>query len=94
VSDNLPATKKFRRQIPKEHQATLDTRIHWLWHQRFGTVQTIFLHSRDLLDRTAATLFLQAVIHKDLESINQIFTRIEGGTLTDDKVAEGEVIRY
>lgn len=86
--------RKFRRQIPDSHRASLDTRISWLWHQRFGTVQMIWQHSQgpggDVLDHTAATLFLQAIMAKDIESIAQVFQRLEGGALPDDVLAERE----
>ena len=39
---------------------------------RSGTTST------DMLDVTAATLILQAIMAKDLESIQQLFTRLEG----------------
>lgn len=81
-------TRKFRRRVPEAHCGSLDTRIRWMWHQRFGTVQTIFQHSPDLLDRTAATLIIQAIMAKDLDSIHQIFQRIEGGAQEDTVVLE------
>lgn len=77
-------TRKYRQCIPPAHQVSLDTRIQWLWNQRFGTVQTIWQQSTDVLDNTASMLFLQAIMAKDLESINQIFQRLEGGSLTDE----------
>lgn len=78
--------RKFRKAIPEVHRQSMDTMIHWLWHQRFGTVQTIWQESQKqgrLLDHTACALVLQAIMGKDLESINQVFQRIEGGTLAD-----------
>lgn len=84
----IEPVRKFRRSIPREHQATLDTRIHWLWHQRFGTVQMVWKESKDVLDHTAATLILQAIMGKDLDSISQIFQRIEGGALVDTQILE------
>lgn len=86
-------TRKFRGKIPDDHRATLDTRIQWLWNQRFGTVQTVWKDSTDVLDHTAATLILQAIMSKDLESISQIFSRLEGGAILDqeqlDKAEKG-----
>jgi len=82
----VPVARKFRRQIPDSHRTSLDTRIVWLWHQRFGTVQTVWKDSKDILDHTAATLVLQAIMGKDLDSIQQLFQRLEGGSLTDDLV--------
>ena len=82
--------RKFRHEIPKEHRQSLDTRIVWLWNQRFGTVQQIRLQSPDMLDVTAATTVLQAIMAKDLTNIGELFERIEGGPLTDDIIAEEE----
>lgn len=85
-----PTRSKFRHRIPEEHRASLDTRILWLWHQRFGTIQTVYMKSDDLLDRTAATLFLQAIMGSDLSSIQQIFQRLEGGPRYDREVMDEE----
>jgi len=63
-----------------------------LWEQRFGTIQTVWKDSPDVLDHTAATLFLQAILGKDLESISQIFQRIEGGALIDVELLERETV--
>lgn len=79
--------QKFRRSIPEAHRKSLDTRIQWLWHQRFGAVQTIWRDSKDVLDHTAATLVLQAVMAQDLNSIELLFQRLEGGAVVDDKLA-------
>jgi hypothetical protein len=79
---------RFRKQVPTAHKTSLDTRIQWLWHQRFGTVQMVWKESRDVLDHTAATLILQAVMGKDLESITQLFQRLEGGPLIDTEMPD------
>lgn len=91
-SELLLVELRFRNQIPDAHRKSIDTRIAWLWNQRFGTVQQVWQSSRDMLDHTAATLILQAVFAKDLESIAQVFSRLEGGALVDSEVAE-RVIR-
>ena len=83
---------RFRNEIPAAHRKSIDTRIQWLWNQSFGTVQQVWQNSKDLLDKTAATLILQAVFAKDLESITQIFQRLEGGALVDSEMTE-QVIR-
>lgn len=88
MSADLVPVRKFRGQIPDSHRASLDTRILWLWHQRFGTVQTVWKDSRDVLDHTAATLILQAIMGKDLDSIAQLFQRLEGGALMDTELAD------
>ena len=82
--------RKFRREIPKEHRQSLDTRIVWLWNQRFGTIQMVWQHTPDTLDKLAATIILQAIMAKDLTNIGELFERIEGGPLTDDVIAEEE----
>lgn len=79
---------KFRRQVPDAHRTSLDTRIQWLWNQRFGTVQMVWQHSPDVLDHTAATLLLQAILGKDLESISQVFQRLEGGAIDDTELVD------
>lgn len=75
---------RFRHEIPQQHRASLDTRLRWLWHQRFGTVQQVWNSSPDYLDHTAATIFLQAIMAQDLTSIAMIFERLEGGPITDE----------
>jgi hypothetical protein len=84
--------RRFRNTIPDSHRKSIDTRIQWLWNQRFGTVQQVWNTSKDMLDHTAATLILQAVFAKDLDSIAQVLQRIEGGPLVDSDLAE-RVIR-
>jgi hypothetical protein len=86
------AKRRWRNTIPAEHRMTLDTRLVWLWHQRFGTVQMIYKESSDLLDKTAATLILQAILGRDLKSIQQLFQRIEGGPQFDSVLVEKERI--
>ena len=76
--------RKFRREVPEMHKGSLDSRLQWLWKQRFGTVQMVWKESQDLLDHTAATIILQAIMAKDLNSIELIFQRLEGGAVADD----------
>ena len=85
--------RKYRSQVPVDHRTSLDTRLLWLWHQRFGTVQTIYSSSPDILDVTAATLILQAIMAKDLKSIQQLFTRLEGNAVYDHEVQEKKAVR-
>lgn len=87
MSDVVPV-RTFRTHVPEEHRSSLDTRLHWLWHQRFGTVQTVYSRSEDILDVTAATLILQCIMAKDLRSIQQLFQRIEGGASEDQALAD------
>ena len=76
--------RKFRREVPEMHKGSLDSRLQWLWMQRFGTVQMVWKESQDLLDHTAATIILQAIMAKDLNSIELIFQRLEGGAVADN----------
>lgn len=93
MSGELVQIRKYRREVPESHRATLDTRLRWLWHQRFGTVQMIWKESPDVLDHTACTLILQAIMAKDLDSITQLFQRLEGGSVTDTEILEQETMR-
>ena len=90
MTDVVVAEKRFRQSIPEEHKTSLDTRLQWLWNQRFGTVQTICMESTDLLDNTACTLVLQAIMGRDLESISMLFNRLEGGALSDEQLADSD----
>ena len=92
-ADNLPvitAQRRYRKVVPDSWRTSLDTRIQWLWHQKFGTVQMVWKESTDILDHTAATLILQAIMAHDLDSIDQIFQRLEGGATHDDAAPEGD----
>lgn len=90
MSTEVVKVHRFRSQVPDAHRESLDTRILWLWHQRFGTIQTIYSSSPDILDVTAATLILQAVMARDLKSIQQLFNRLEGSPQMDDEVRDRE----
>ena len=79
---------RFRKEVPASHRDSLDTRLVWLWMQRFGTVQTVYTQSEDILDVTAATLILQAIMAKDLVSIQQLFTRLEGAAIFDQELLD------
>lgn len=80
--------RRFRHSVPKAHQHSLDTRLRWLWAQRSGTVQSVWENTEDVLDKMAATMILQALFSKDLNSIALIFRRLEGGPVSDDVIAE------
>jgi hypothetical protein len=84
----LEVVRKFRREVPAAHRSSLDTRLAWLWNQRFGTVQQVWNSSPDLLDHTAATMILQAIMANDLNNMALIFQRLEGGAVDDTVVAE------
>jgi hypothetical protein len=91
MSEEVVPIHRWRNSIPEEHRASLDTRLHWLWHQRFGTVQMVYTQSSDILDRTAATLILQAIMARDLRSIQQLFARLEGGAIYDEEIADDAI---
>lgn len=90
---NELARRNYKHEIPKEHRVSLDTRVRWLWNQRFGTVQTIWKDSPDTLDVTAATLVMQSIMAGDLNSIVLLFNRLEGGPQVDEEVLERSAIR-
>lgn len=83
-------SRRFRHTIPDDHRFSIDSRLAWLWHQRFGTVQMVWKESPDLLDHTAATIVLQAVMGSDLASIKLLFQRLEGGAVPDEELLEAE----
>lgn len=70
---------KWRTHVPEAHKLSIDTRVQWLWNQRFGTLQNVYNSSPDILDRFAATMLLQAILGRDLRSIQLVFQRLEGG---------------
>jgi hypothetical protein len=93
MSDEVVPLRRWRHEVPEGHRSSLDTRLRWMWNQRFGTVQMIYNKSGDILDRTAATLILQAIMAKDLQSIQQLFTRLEGGARYDAEMADDDAVR-
>lgn len=93
TSTELVHQRNYRHEIPKEHRASLDTRLRWLWNQRFGTLQTIWKDSPDPLDQTAATTVMQALVQGDMNSIVLLFNRLEGGPQADEEVLERSTIR-
>lgn len=82
-------TRKFRHEVPEQHRASLDTRLAWLWNQRFGTVQQIWQSSPDMEDKLASTVVLQAIVGADLNNIQLLFKRLEGGSLPDEITLDG-----
>lgn len=90
MSDEMIPVRRWRSEVPEAHRHSMDTRLQWLWNQRFGTVQTVYTKSKDILDRTAATLILQAIMARDLRAIQQLFQRLEGGAVFDETLASQE----
>ncbi len=86
-----PARRSWRREVPRQHKTSSDTRLAWLWNQRFGVVQTVYNESPDLEDRTAAVLVLKAIFG-DLSSIELLFNRLEGAPMVDEDILEGKFI--
>lgn len=89
MSELIETERRFRHAVPRAHQDSLDTRLAWLWNQRFGTVQSVWENSEDMLDKTAATMVIQAILGKDLNSIALLFRRLEGGPVEDTVIADG-----
>lgn len=86
----VPTEYRYRSEVPREHKATMDTRLQWMWNQRLGTIQTIWQKSRDVQDRTVADLILQAIWGSDLTSIELILSRLEGGPQSDEETLKHE----
>lgn len=82
------ANKKYRSTIPEEHLTSADTKLRWLWNQRFGTVQKIWQETEDAEIKAAATLCLNAAYLGDLASINLILNRLEGGAMNDQEILD------
>ena len=82
------AKKKYRSTIPEEHLTSIDTKLRWLWNQRFGTVQKIYMETEDAETKAAATLLLNAAYIGDLQAINIVLNRLEGGVLTDQELLD------
>jgi hypothetical protein len=82
------AKKKYRSSIPEEHLTSIDTKLRWLWNQRFGTVQKIWMETEDAETKAAATLCLNAAFLGDLAAISIILNRLEGGVLTDQELLD------
>lgn len=90
----LVRVRKFRKAVPEAHRTNLDTRLVWLWHQRFGTIQTIWKESEDVLDHTACTIILQAVMARDLNNIELLLQRLEGSAMVDTELANQDSSRF
>ena len=82
---------KFRNTIPEKHRATLDTRLVWLWNQRMGVVQSVWVNGTDTLDHLAADMIVMAVTGQDLTAIQHLLQRIEGGAISDVELAKRDV---
>jgi hypothetical protein len=93
MSIELVERRHYRHAVPRDHRESLDTRLRWLWNQRFGTVQTVWKDSPDVLDVTAATIILQAIMAADLDSIMLLFRRLEGGAQIDEDLREQASMR-
>lgn len=85
--------RKYRRQVPESHRSSADTRLRWLWNQKFGTLQTVWAESPDIQDRMAAQMLIQCILEKDLGSIQLVLQRIEGGAQSDEEVLESSRVR-
>ncbi len=82
------AKKKYRGAIPEEHCTSIDTKVRWLWNQRFGTVQRIWMETDDAETKAAASLLLNAAYAGDMSAINIVLQRLEGGALVDEDLLD------
>jgi len=85
--------RRYRNEVPAAYKQSPDSRLAWLWNQKFGTVKAVWENSNDLQDRMAADLLLHAIIDSDITAIKLIFERLEGGAIYDtEMVSEDSVI--
>jgi len=89
----LHVQRNYLHQVPEAHRSSVDTRLRWLWNQKFGHIQTIHNSSPDPLDKMACVMIIQALFASDLNAITLILRRLEGGSVTDDQVAEQSAMR-
>lgn len=82
------AQKKYRLNIPEEHCSSIDTKLRWMWNQRFGTVQKIWMSTEDADTKAAATLLLNAAYAGDMSAISIVLNRLEGGALADEDLLD------
>lgn len=79
---------RFRTDIPREHCSSSDTKLRWLWNQRFGTIQAIWQNATDGDTKAAAALCLNAAYVGDLTSINLLLNRLEGSPMLDEDLLD------
>lgn len=91
VSSELERVRKFRHTVPAAHRQSVDTRLMWMWNQRFGTIQQIWQQSPDMNDKLAATVILQAIVANDLNNVALLFKRLEGGAQVDELNLDDEL---
>lgn len=82
------AKRKYRGSVPEEHTGSIDMMLRWMWNQRFGTIQKIWMETKDADTKAAATLCLNAAYVGDMSAINIVLQRLEGGVLTDEDLLD------
>ena len=89
VYEEVAKQSQLRVNIPEAHRVSDDTRLAWLWNQRLSVVQSIYMGTKDLRDKMAATLVLSCTIGGgQLPSIELLLKRLEGGPESDEAVQE------
>ena len=88
MAENKEVTRALRLEIPDAHCTSDDSRIMWLWNQRMIVVQSIYVHSKDIRSKMAASLCLTAGYSNDLGAIELLLRRLEGGAKSDEAVVE------
>ena len=87
---HVPNRRAMLTNIPEEHRTTDDTRMEWLWMQRIIVIQNIYMKTNNARDRMACSLVLAAAWSANLGSIEMLLRRLEGGSVPDSVVLEGE----
>lgn len=81
--------RALRSEIPTEHCTSNDARLLWLWNQRMAVTQSIFMRTKDIQTKMAASLILSASMTGDLGAIELLLRRLEGAAISDEAVQEG-----
>lgn len=93
MSKEVARTRSLRSEIPEEHRISDDSRFEWLWMQRLATVGSIYLRSKNIRDRMAAKVVLDATMSANLPSIELLLRRLEGGAVADQSLLEEDSLQ-
>lgn len=88
MSETQEVARRYRSNIPVKHRVSDDSRIQWLWNQRLIVVQSIYYRTNNARDKMAAALVIQAAWAGDLQSIELVLRRLEGGAVPDEAIQE------
>ena len=88
MAEGTEVARALRREIPSAHCTSDDSRLMWLWNQRMIVVQSIYVNTKDIRSKMAASLCLTAGYSNDLGAIELLLRRLEGLAKSDEAVVE------